>query len=70
MQSTYYIYQNNELLSQPAQATAQSIYALNKNCSLIEVIGQNVFLFDRKYDEPVVCQDVQEAIYLSALTKD
>lgn len=70
MQPTYYIYQNNELLSQPAQATAQSIYTLNKDCSLIEVIGQNVLLFDRKYDEPVVCQDIQEAIYFSTLTKD
>lgn len=68
MESTYYIYQNNELLSQPAQ-NAQSMYALNKNCSLIEVVGQNILLFDRKYDEPVVCQDIQEAIYLSTLTK-
>ena len=69
MQPTYYVYQNNELLSQPPQA-AQSIYTLNKNCSLIEVTSQSVLLFDRKYDGPVVCQDIQEAIYLSTLTKD
>lgn len=69
MHPTYYIYQNNELLSQSSQA-AQSMYALNKSCSLIEVVGQNVLLFDRKYNEPVVCQDIQEAIYISTLTKE
>ena len=70
MKTKFYIYQNGQLSQHDSQTTAQSVYALNVNSTLIEDTGETILTFNRRFDGPKVCQDVQEAIYLSTLTKD
>lgn len=70
MKTEFYIYQNGQLQQHNSQTTAQSVYALNVNSTLIENTGETILAFNRRFDGPVVCQDIQEAIYLSTLTKD
>lgn len=70
MKTKFYIYQNGQLQQYNSQTTAQSVYALNANSTLIEDTGETILAFNRRFDGPKVCQDVQEAVYLSTLTKE
>jgi len=71
MKNKYFIVQNNMFTGYTDKTLAESIYSLSKQASLIEVLPDNkALLFNRTFDNPVSCDNVNHARYLaSSLTK-
>lgn len=67
----YYTIQNGHLIEQQSANEAQYVYSKIKDASLVEVSPDNkALLFNRAFDNPVSCGNVNHALYLaSSLTK-
>lgn len=71
IKSKYYTIQNGYLIEQQSANEAQYVYSKIKDASLIEILPDNkTLLFNRIFDNPVSCDNVNHALYLASRLRE
>lgn len=67
----YYTVQGGHLIEQQSANDAQYIYSKINDASLIEILPDNkTLLFNRIFDNPVSCDNVNHALYLASSLRE